>query len=93
MISLANDQRERAIGIVISGVDSDGSLGIKAIKSEGGMTIAQLSSEAAHSGMPRSAMATGLVDRELPIDGMAQVIVDYVRVTTAQGGGRQSPSS
>ena len=52
MVSLAQDQRERAIGIVLTGTDGDGTLGVKAIKSEGGITIAQSPETAAHAGMP-----------------------------------------
>jgi two-component system CheB/CheR fusion protein len=68
MISLANDQRERAVGVVLTGTDGDGALGIKAVKGEGGFTIAQLPSSAAHAGMPSNAVATGLVDRQLKIE-------------------------
>jgi two-component system, chemotaxis family, CheB/CheR fusion protein len=78
MASVAADQRDRTIGIVLTGLDSDGSIGIKAVKAEGGLTIAQLPSEAAHPDMPRNALATGVVDCELPVEDMARAIVDYV---------------
>ena len=78
MASVAMDQGDRAIGIVLTGLDSDGTLGIKAIKAEGGLTIAQLPSEAAHPDMPRNALATGAIDFGLPVEEMAQTIVDYV---------------
>jgi len=78
MVSLAADQRERAIGIVLTGSDGDGALGVKAIKSEGGMTIAQSAESAAHAGMPASAVATGMIDRQLAIEQMPAVLVDYV---------------
>ena len=62
--SLAKAAGENAVGIVLSGAGSDGSLGVKAIKEEGGLTIAQGHDQSgpAHSGMPSSAIATGLVD-------------------------------
>lgn len=64
--SLAQDQRERAIGIVLSGTGSDGTLGIRAIKGEGGMVMVQDPDSTEYDGMPRSAMATGMVDYQLP---------------------------
>ena len=64
--SLAEDQRERAVGIVLSGTASDGTLGVKAIKGATGMTMAQEPESAKYPGMPRSAIATGLVDYVLP---------------------------
>ena len=59
--SLAQDQRERAIGVVLSGTASDGTLGLEAIKAEGGITFAQDDS-AKYDSMPRSAVAAGCVD-------------------------------
>jgi len=60
--SLAMDQHERAICIVLSGTGSDGTLGVRAIKGEGGMVMAQKPESTEYDGMPRSAIATGLVD-------------------------------
>ena len=60
--SLAKVQGSRAIGVVLSGNASDGSLGIRAIKAEGGVTFAQDEATARFGGMPRNAMATGAVD-------------------------------
>ena len=57
--SLAQDQRERAIGIVLSGTGSDGTLGVRAIKGEGGMVMVQNPASTEFDGMPRSALATG----------------------------------
>lgn len=64
--SLAQDQKERAIGIILSGTGSDGTLGVRAIKGEGGIVMAQNPASTEFDGMPRSAIATGLVDYELP---------------------------
>jgi two-component system CheB/CheR fusion protein len=86
MISLAADQGERAIGVVMSGSDGDGSLGIKAIKSEGGYAIAQLPASAMHPGMPLSALATGVVDRQLTVEDMPAAIVELVRAAKAEAG-------
>jgi two-component system CheB/CheR fusion protein len=60
--SLAEDQKEKAIGIVLSGTGTDGTLGLKAIKGAGGMTMVQEPASAKYSGMPSSAIGTGLVD-------------------------------
>lgn len=75
--SLAQDQRERAIGIVLSGTGSDGMLGVRAIKGEGGMVMAQNPASTAYDGMPRSALATGLVDYELPPAEMPAQLIAY----------------
>ena len=74
--SLARDQGERAICIVLSGTGSDGSLGVRAIKGEGGMVMVQNPESTEYDGMPRSAIATGLVDyslspAEMPVQLMA----------------------
>ncbi|MBK8482402.1 MAG: PAS domain-containing protein [Proteobacteria bacterium] len=75
--SLARDQRERAIGVVLSGTGSDGTLGVRAIKGEGGMVMAQAPASTDHDGMPRSAIATGLVDYELPPGAMPAQLIAY----------------
>lgn len=60
--SLASQQQERAIGVVLSGTGSDGSLGLEAIKGESGITFAQDETSAKYFGMPGSAIASGSVD-------------------------------
>ena len=75
--SLAQDQRERAIGIVLSGTGSDGTLGVRAIKGEAGMVMAQTPESTEFDGMPRSAIATGLVDYELPPAEMPAQLIAY----------------
>ena len=87
--SLAQDQHDRAIGIVLSGTGSDGTAGVRAIKAEGGMVIAQSPESTDHDGMPRAAIATGLVDFVLPPAEMASRISAYV--AHAFGAGRPSP--
>ena len=76
--SLAQDQNARAIGIVLSGTGSDGTHGIRAIKGEGGMAMAQTSETTQYDGMPRSAIATGLVDFVLAPAEMPARLVAYV---------------
>ena len=75
--SLAQDQHERAIGIVLSGTGSDGTLGLRAIKGEGGMAMVQTPDSTEYDGMPKSAIATGLVDYELPAKQMATELMRY----------------
>ncbi|MEZ4525112.1 MAG: chemotaxis protein CheB [Desulfobacterales bacterium] len=82
--SLAHDQRDRSICIVLSGTGSDGTLGLRAVKGEGGMVMAQTPESAEYDGMPRSAIATGLVDYELapaemPVRLMAYAAHAFVR--------------
>ncbi len=75
--SLAHDMHERAVGVVLSGTGSDGAGGIREIKAQGGLTLAQEASSARYGGMPESAQTTGLVDFvESPAD-MPRKIVDY----------------
>ena len=76
--SLARDQRERAICVVLSGTGSDGTLGLRAIKGEGGMAMAQSRGTTEFDGMPGSAIATGLVDYELPPGDMPAQLIAYV---------------
>ncbi|MEI6970754.1 MAG: chemotaxis protein CheB [bacterium] len=76
--SLAQDQHARAIGIVLSGTGSDGTLGVRAIKDEGGMVMAQTPASTEYDGMPRNAIATGLVDYELEPSAMPARLMAYV---------------
>ena len=75
--SLAQDLHERAIGVVLSGTGSDGTLGLRAIKSEGGLAIVQKPESAEHDGMPRSAVNTGLIDYVLPVAEMPARLMAY----------------
>ncbi|HEX7523227.1 MAG TPA: chemotaxis protein CheB [Candidatus Deferrimicrobium sp.] len=86
--SLAQDRQEQAICIVLSGTGTDGTLGLKAVKEEGGMAMAQAPESAAYDGMPRSAILTGLVDYVLPPEKMPERLFAYVDHAF---GGRQKP--
>ncbi len=63
--SLAEDQHNNAVGVILSGTASDGTLGLTAIKGEGGITFAQDSKTAKYDGMPSSAVASGAVNEEM----------------------------
>ncbi len=75
--TLAQDQRERAIGIVLSGTGSDGTLGVRAIKDAGGMVMAQQPASTEFDGMPSSAMASGMVDFTLTPAEMPSHLMAY----------------
>ena len=77
--SLAADQKDKAIGIILSGTGTDGTLGLKAIKGESGMVMVQEVESAKYAGMPSSAVATGLADFVLPADAMPGRLVAYAR--------------
>ncbi|MDH5575900.1 MAG: PAS domain-containing protein [Nitrospirota bacterium] len=77
--SLAEDQKHQAIGIILSGTGSDGTLGLKAIKGESGMTMAQEPQSAKYAGMPRSAILTGCIDYVRPPLEMPAQLLAYVR--------------
>ncbi|MEW8429732.1 MAG: chemotaxis protein CheB, partial [gamma proteobacterium symbiont of Ctena orbiculata] len=77
--SLAEDQGAKAIAIVLSGTGSDGTSGIRAIKEELGMAMVQVEETAAFDGMPRSAIATGLVDYVLPPEEMPAQLLSYLK--------------
>jgi two-component system CheB/CheR fusion protein len=76
--SLAADQRERVIGIVLTGANADGATGLRAIKAEGGMVMAQNPDTAEHGAMQRHAIATRLVDFILPVGEMPAALAEYV---------------
>ncbi|HRX69876.1 MAG: PAS domain S-box protein [Gammaproteobacteria bacterium] len=77
--SLADDQAEKAIGVILSGTGSDGVRGIRAIKEAGGMVMVQSEESAKFDGMPRAAISTGLTDFILPPDEMPAKLTSFVR--------------
>lgn len=77
--SLAADRGHKAIGVVLSGADGDGSLGLKAIKAVGGVTFAQCEDTARFDSMPNTAVATGNVDFVLPPEKIAEELVNLSR--------------
>ena len=73
--ALAAERQSQAIGVVLSGTASDGTEGLRAIKAEGGVTIVQDPQTAKFSGMPESALASGVVDLSLPIPKLANELI------------------
>jgi two-component system CheB/CheR fusion protein len=84
--SLAEDQQERSICIILSGTGSHGALGLKAVKAAGGMAMVQDPTTAEYERMPQSAIATGLADYVLPAELMPEALVKYVRHAYVNGG-------
>ena len=77
--ALADDLGDRAVGIVLSGTGTDGTMGVRAIKGAAGMTMVQNEQSAKYGGMPRSALATGFVDYVLPPSDMPAQLLAYIQ--------------
>lgn len=79
--SLAEDQKENAIGVILSGTGSDGTRGIRSIKENGGYVIVQDETTAKFDGMPKSAVSTGIVDFVLPPEEIGKEIKNFITGT------------
>ena len=90
---LAADQKEKTIGIVLSGMGSDGTIGLKAIKENLGMAMVQDPASAKYEGMPRSAINTGLADYVAPAEKLAALLVQYFNHTPPPPEDRDLPES
>ncbi|MHB8884842.1 MAG: chemotaxis protein CheB [Methylovirgula sp.] len=77
--TLATEYGARAICVILSGTGADGSSGLKAVKENGGLVIAQDPDEAGFDGMPRTAIMTGAVDLVLPVAKIPEALVKYAR--------------
>ena len=77
--SLADDQVERAIGIILSGTASDGTQGLRAIHAAGGVCMVQEPSSAKYDSMPQSAINAGCATHILPVEEMPAALVELVR--------------
>lgn len=77
--TLAQVYGQRAVCAVLSGTDSDGVIGLKYVKAQGGVTIAQDPDEAEYDSMPRRAIETGMVDWVLPVRQIPKKLVEFVR--------------
>ncbi len=83
--SLARDQKERSVCIILSGSGTDGTLGLKAIKDEGGMVMVQDPDSAQYKNMPFTAIATDMVDYVLFPKEMPEQLIAYIRYTQKKG--------
>ena len=77
--SLADDQQERSIGVILSGMGSDGTLGLRAIKEKGGGTFVQEPASAKCDGMPKSAIGAGMADFVAPAEELPGKIIAYLQ--------------
>ena len=77
--SLAEDRQEASIGVILSGMGSDGTMGLQAIKEKGGVTLVQDPASAKFDSMPRSAINAGLADLTAPAEDLPGKIIDYLR--------------
>ncbi len=94
--SLAEECGPRAVAVILSGTGADGTLGLKAVKENGGLVIAQEPDEAGFDGMPLSAIATGVVDLVLPVAKIPDALVTYDRrmiLTRTKNGSRAKDSA
>jgi two-component system CheB/CheR fusion protein len=79
--SLAQDQQEHSVGVILSGMGSDGTLGSRAIKEAAGVVLVQEPATAKFDSMPRSAIDAGLADIVAPADELPGKILDYLQRT------------
>jgi chemotaxis methyl-accepting protein methylase len=77
--SLAEDRKERSIGVILSGMGSDGTMGLRAIKEKAGLALVQEPASAKFDSMPRSAINAGLADLVAPAEDLPGKIIDYLR--------------
>ena len=77
--SLALDQRERSIGVILSGMGSDGTLGLRAIKEQAGLVLVQEPASAKYDSMPRSAVDAGLADLVAPVAELPAKILAFLK--------------
>ena len=80
--SLAQDRGEKVICIILSGMGTDGTLGLRTIKGEGGMAMVQSPHSSKYNSMPRSAIETDLVDYILPPEKMPEQLIAYAKHAT-----------
>ena len=80
--SLAEEKKEHSIAVILSGTGSDGTGGVKSIKEKGGLTIVQEPGTAKFDGMPKSAIATGVVDYVLSPKNIADELLHYSQYRT-----------
>ena len=82
--SMAQEAREDAIGIILSGTGSDGTRGARVIKERDGMIMVQSPKEAQFNGMPQSAINTGLVDYVVPVKKMGTELYNFISAAKIQ---------
>ena len=84
--SMAYDFHERSVAVILSGMGSDGSIGIKAIKDNGGSVLVQAPSSAKFDGMPSSAIATGMVDVVANVEDLPKRLIELIQRSPFHSG-------
>ena len=92
LCSLAGDRHERAVGVVLSGMGADGTLGLQAIRAQGGMTLAQAPNGAKFPAMPQSAINAETVDVVAPADELPKLIIERNQVHVPGDSEEDTPS-
>ena len=91
--SLAEDRHDRSVGVVLSGMGTDGTLGVRAIKEKAGLVLAQEPGSAKFEGMPRSVIDGGLADIVAPAQELPGKIVEFFRQRASTGAPDRSLDS
>ncbi|MEQ1529395.1 MAG: chemotaxis protein CheB [Methylococcales bacterium] len=93
LFSLAEDQQENAIGIIMSGTGTDGTKGLGAVLAAGGVSLVQEPSTAKYDGMPSSAIKAGNATYVLPVEKMPQTLLDHARQYSVQAVSVKTPKT
>ncbi|MEH6470607.1 MAG: chemotaxis protein CheB [Halopseudomonas sp.] len=91
--ALADDQHNRSVGVILSGMGSDGTLGLSAIKEQAGVAFVQEPATAQFDSMPRSAIDAGLADVVAPAEALPQQIIDYLTYMSTSTAAQQTELS
>ena len=86
--SLAEDQGDDAVGIILSGTGTDGAVGLRAIKEHGGLALVQAPGSARYDSMPRAAILTGVADAVLPVEELPARLMEHLRALAELRGGQ-----
>lgn len=87
LLSLAEDRHKQSIGVILSGMGSDGTIGLRAIKEKGGLTLVQEPASAKFDSMPKSAIAAGVADLVAPVEQLPGKIIEshrHVRIASPE---------
>lgn len=91
--SLGQQQKEKAIGVILSGTGTDGSRGVRSIKETGGLVLVQSPESAKFDGMPKSVIRLQMADKILPPEELAKIITDILKWSDSINGGEEELST
>jgi two-component system CheB/CheR fusion protein len=89
--ALADDQLERSVGVILSGMGTDGTLGLKKVKEHGGVVLVQDPASAKFDSMPRSAIEAGLADVVAPAEELPGRLITFLRLATRPAAATPGP--